>query len=809
MKMFTKSGLLKSGLVVVAVASLSVIGTRFNYLESSSHREAPIIANDPLADNTDVYAFRNPKNKNNMVLIANYIPFEHPDGGPNYFNFGENIAYDIHIKNDPATKGDDILYRFEFKLKDEDPTTFFNIRLGKQNRKATYTCKKSTDNGKTFTTIISNGIVPPNNIGPRSIESAVGLNSSYDKEMQKGIITASTGEKVFCGPVDDPFFVDIGAIFDLGATRPNKAVDGLKRMNVHTIALDVPIELLNKEGQKVSKSWSILDPDFIIGVWASASRRQITVRESKGKIRHEGEYVQVSRLGMPLTNEVIIPIGKKDEWNYYSSNNDPKEFEKYFTNPELALYMDDSKFGGAVPGLSALRIQTKSLGAFDFRNGADGLYSLLGDPATKGTAFDKQLFGNYLLRKGEPRSVDLLPIFMTGVPNLAPYQLVTGKKDGNPLAAGKPFINNFLPTFGDMLRVNMAVPPTDRDSKDFSSLGLVQAAVLGIVDPRYNMSTAMQFIPNMDGFPNGRRLEDDVTRIELQAVSGIVLAAVGLGYDDYDPMAGTGTIGDVEQQHNSDPIMIMPPAGAIFTNVRSATFGTGKGSSWENFKFDANCQIDVTDKVRKAYGNFQLTNSDPNFTIPVNYKVLGDPCPGSEKSLRVVLDYRTTASLATPALVKVLTFTTGVEKNDAEFQTRFPFEAEPWNGYTEGGHGNTNASGNIDNASASASITPYNAPNGLNLSSPDVMLKQMENFPNPSRDKTTFRYHVAQPTEVSLLIYDANGNLVASPVSKEKRAAGMYEVSVNVSKYQGGLYYARIVNGSTKSDQTLKFVVSK
>ncbi|MDQ3291804.1 MAG: DUF4331 domain-containing protein, partial [Bacteroidota bacterium] len=411
MKMFTKSGLLKSGLVAVVVASLSVINTRYNYLESSSHREAPIIANDPLADNTDLYAFRNPRNKNNMVIIANYIPFEHPDGGPNYFNFGENIAYDIHIKNDATTKGDDILYRFEFKLKDEDPTTFFNIRLGKQNRKATYTCKKSTDDGKTFTTIISNGIVPPNNIGPRSIESAVGLNSTYDKEIQKAIITASTGEKVFCGPVDDPFFVDLGAVFDLGATRPKKPVDGLKRMNVHTIALDIPIEMLNKEGQKVSKAWSILDPDFIIGVWASASRRQITVRESKGKINYQGDYVQVSRLGMPLTNEVIIPIGKKDEWNYYSSNNDPKEFEKYFTNPELALYMDDSKFGGAIPGLSALRIQTKSLGKFDFRNGADGLYSLLGNPATKGTALDTKLFGNYLLRDNQPRSVDLLPIF--------------------------------------------------------------------------------------------------------------------------------------------------------------------------------------------------------------------------------------------------------------------------------------------------------------------------------------------------------------------------------------------------------------
>jgi hypothetical protein len=132
-----------------------------------------------------------------------------------------------------------------------------------------------------------------------------------------------------------------------------------------------------------------------------------------------------------------------------------------------------------------------------------------------------------------PRAVDLLPIFNLGVPNLAPYQLATGK-NGNPLAAGKPFINNFLPTGTDMLRLNMAVPPTPRNDPNFSSLGLVQAAVLGLTSSKY-ANTNMEFIPNMDGFPNGRRLEDDVTTIELQAVSGVVLAAVGLWYDDYIP----------------------------------------------------------------------------------------------------------------------------------------------------------------------------------------------------------------------------------------------------------------------------------
>ena len=197
--------------------------------------------------------------------------------------------------------------------------------------------------------------------------------------------------------------------------------------------------------------------------------------------------------------------------------------------------MDDAQFGGAVPAFAPLRIQKNSLGQFGFGNGQNGLYALRGNAALNGTALSDANFGALLLPgPNKPRSVDLWPIFHTGVPNLAPYQLATGKA-GNPLAVGKPFINNFLPNGGDMLRLNMAVPATSRTSADFSSEGLVQAAVLGLLDPRFNTNTNIEFIPNMDGFPNGRRLEDDVTRIELQAVGGVVLAAIGLWYDDYIP----------------------------------------------------------------------------------------------------------------------------------------------------------------------------------------------------------------------------------------------------------------------------------
>jgi hypothetical protein len=209
-------------------------------------------------------------------------------------------------------------------------------------------------------------------------------------------------------------------------------------------------------------------------------------------------------------------------------------FGNYFYNPELGLYMDDALFGGAVPALAPLRIQKNSLGMFGFGNGQNGLYGLKGNAALAGTALDDAVFGNLLLpAANSPRSVDLWPIFNTGVPNLRPYQLATGKA-GNPLAAGKPFINNFLPNGGDMLRLNMAVPPTPRNDPKFNNLGIVQAAVLGLTDPAYNADASLQNIPNMDGFPNGRRLEDDVTRIELQAVGGIALAAIGLWYDDFD-----------------------------------------------------------------------------------------------------------------------------------------------------------------------------------------------------------------------------------------------------------------------------------
>ena len=587
---------------------IAMIGMLSLPIMASSHREAPLIAGDPLADNTDLYAFRSPDNPNTITLIATYVPLQLPHGGPNYSTFGENIRYEIHVDNDATIPGDEITYRFTFQIENEDPNTFFNIRLGAQNQRATYTLERSMDGGQTFEVIIEDGIVPPNNIGERSITGGAGLGTTYDALWSDAITNATTGELVFAGPSDDPFFVDLGGIFDLGDAprQSGLAYDGVACYNVSALAIQVPISTLLKSGA-ASEPTSILDPDYVIGVWASASRPAIKTLTSGAVPTYSGEWVQVSRLGMPLTNEVVIPIGQKDFWNSITPYDElaNTDLDEFFYNPELALYMDDAQFGSAVPAFNALRIQTNSLGAFNFTNGADGVSGLAGGDLT-GTAFES--FGDLLLIPGKPRSVDLWPIFHTGVPNAIPYQLATGKTNG-PVSAGKPFIHNFLPNGGDMLRLNMAVPVTARNDANFSSLGLVQAAAIGLTVAPFNTTSDLEFIPNMDGFPNGRRLEDDVSRIELQAVGGVVLAAIGLWYDDYDPTTSaspvttdlldvltytTGVENNDKPFQSSFPYLAMPHSG------------TGPCSG-EIFVPYVNTDTSTTATIESPQGTFEAT----------------------------------------------------------------------------------------------------------------------------------------------------------------------------------------------------------
>ncbi|OLY91441.1 Por secretion system C-terminal sorting domain-containing protein [Cnuella takakiae] len=686
------------GLQLFAVLATALFATVL--LTSSSHREAPLIAYDPQADNTDLYAFRSPYNPEKVVIIANYIPMQLPQGGPIYYNFGENIRYEIHIDNNIATPGDDIVYRFTFKTKNEANGTFFKIRLEAENQKTSYTLERSMDGGKSFTTLFTNGRVAPYPAGDRSILSPVGLNEpGYLHVRRKAFMNANTGEKVYAGPVDDPFFVDLGGVFDLGdAPRQNgKARDGLKCLNVSTLALEIDISTLQKDKKMAKDAQNILDPNYVIGVWASASRPKIRTLGGNGTETHSGDWVQVSRLGMPLTNEVVNPIVVKDFWNSYTPYKDPfyrNSVGKYFNNPELALYMDDDKFGGAVPAFAPLRIQKASLGQFGFANGQNGLFPLKGSQAVKGTALDDAIFGKVLLPgPGMPRTVDLYPIFHTGVPNLRPYQLLTGK-NGNPLASGKPFIHNFLPNGGDMLRLNMAVPTTPRNSKEFSSLGLINAAALGILDPRFNQTTNLQFIPNMDGFPNGRRLEDDVTRIELQAVSGLVLAAIGLPYDDYKE---------------------------------------------------------------------------------------GGP-------------------VTTPQLLNVISYTTGVEKNDAPFVDEFPYMALAWPG-THQCNCDEDAKEDASTMKSLLNTIPERKL-GIGLGVPEMLLMAT---PNPARDNSVIRYQVSKPARVVIAAYDATGKIIKVLVNQQQ-VAGTHQVSWNTSTVAKGAY---TVVGSYDGQQVQSIQVIK
>lgn len=725
------------------------------YLEASSHREAPMILNDPQADNTDVYAYRDPNDPNSVVLVANYIPLELPSGGPNYHQFGEDVRYEIHVKNQTSSGAlgsatDDITYRFAFEVENEDPSTFFKIRLGKTNLKASYTLDKSTDGGSSFTTIVSDGFVAPPNVGPKSIEGEAGLNTTYEQLTQQAITSVSGGggETVFVGPRDDPFFVDLGGAFDLGNFRDtycddmsNEACarDEVAGFNTHAIVMRVPISTLQKDGLSVDQAQNILDGDFVIGVWASASRPQIkTLALDGGEPEYSGPWVQVSRLGMPLTNEVIIPIGEKDYWNSVTPYSAAEQsFAEYFVNPELALYMGNGAFASAVPSLSTdLVVQTNSYPALDldgdgdpdnagsgldFTNGADGAFAVFpligsGDLDIDGTAFAVPTapaqagVPTALIGEGQPRRLDILPIFYFGVPNLPPYQLATGKPglvantdadDALEFTVGKPFINNFLPitqtsdgTFygGDMLRLNMAVPVTDRSSDEFANnayMGLIRAAAIGLTVPDF-ATTDLEMIPHMDGFPNGRRLEDDVTTIELQAVGGLVLAAVGLPEDDAD-------------------------AG----------------------------------------------------------------------------DY---SDLASDQLLAELGFNAGPTENDVPLRTSFPYLADPFNGFSY-----------VRDVTAEPPASNTSAPGGLGFSAPEAFLLD-SNYPNPFSGATTVEYHLSRDADVRLDVYDIQGRLMRTLVDG-RMARGTHPARFDGSGLASGTYLVRlIVDGRPVQTQTATFI---
>jgi len=399
----------------------------------SSHREAPLISADPLADNTDTYAFVSPDAPDTVTIVANWIPLEAPNGGPNFYKFGDDVRYQINIDND-GDAHDDIVYEFRFKTHVQNRNTFLyntgpisSLDDPNFNVRQSYSVTR-IDGGGGRTRLGSDLATPPVNVGVRS-------TPNYETLANAAIYTLADGSKVFAGQRDDPFFVDLGSVFDLLGLRPfNPAhliplpaaagVDGLKGFNVHTIAIQVPKTLLTHDG---SAGTDPTNPNSIIGVYSTTLRRRVRVEGEEG--RHEDsdndadDWVQVSRLGMPLVNEVLIPLGKKNLFNASYPMQDA-QFAKFVRDPEP-------------PKL----IHT--------------LYPTINVPSA-------------------PRK-DLVAIFLTGIPGV-----------------NQP--PNVRPS--EMIRLNMAFPPSASPDR----LGLLAG--------------------QNDGFPNGRRLGDDVVDIELRALAG-------------------------------------------------------------------------------------------------------------------------------------------------------------------------------------------------------------------------------------------------------------------------------------------------
>jgi Domain of unknown function (DUF4331) len=418
----------------------------------SSHREAPEISKDPVADNTDTYAFVSPDQPDTVTIITNYIPLENPAGGPNFFEFGDDVQYSIYIDNDGDARPD-ITYQFRFDSQLRNPNTFLyntgpinSLDDPNWNKRQFYDVTKVISSPiRPYPTLIADSLAsPPCNIGPRS-------TPSYASLAQAAVHTLPTGETVFAGQRNDGFFVDLGAIFDLGDLRPFQnlhlipsaaaaSVDPLATLNVHTIAMQIPIKNLTKDGSNPTDATS---SKSVLGIWGAASRQSVQIIDGFDDSRRGiGPWAQVSRLGNPLFNEVVVPLGKKDLWNATPPSADAA-FAQYVKQPELARLLP-VLYPGVFPNLAKLTADR----------------------------------------------ADLVAILLTGIPpGVVPgFQNFTGN------------------TPADMLRLNVAIPPAAKPSP----LGLLGGDVAG--------------------FPNGRRVFDDVVTIELRAIAGATYPLVNPSY---------------------------------------------------------------------------------------------------------------------------------------------------------------------------------------------------------------------------------------------------------------------------------------
>ncbi len=324
----------------------------------SSHREAPAISKDPVADNTDTYAFVSPDDPGTVTIISNYLPLEAPFGGPNFFEFGDDVRYEIHIDND-ADGAPEITYEFLFETKVRNPDTFLyntgpidSLDSPSWNRRQFYTVTR-VENG--HRKCWRSGLAcPPCNIGP-------GSTPNYEKLAAAAVHKIAGGHTVFAGQRLEGFYVDLGAVFDLGDLRPFQnlhlgamaaahGVNATHDFSVHSIALKIPKHELTRDG---SKPHDPMAAKSVIGVWTAASRRRAVVRHAgSGSVHEAGPWVQVSRLGNPLFNEVIVPLGDKDRWNALPAQADA-QFLHYVEHPELAALLP-VLYPGVFPNLAKL-----------------------------------------------------------------------------------------------------------------------------------------------------------------------------------------------------------------------------------------------------------------------------------------------------------------------------------------------------------------------------------------------------------------------------------------------------------------------
>jgi uncharacterized protein DUF4331 len=408
----------------------------------SSHREAPECSKDPVADNTDTYCFVSPDRPDTVTMITNYIPLEAPFGGPNFFEFGDDVLYRINVDNTGDGKPD-IVYEFRFNTDIVNPDTFlYNTGPIDRNTSPNFNRPQRysvTEIRGGRRSVLARGLLcPPCNVGPRSTPNYAALANS-------AIYSVDDGVKVFAGQRMEGFYVDLGAVFELAVLRPfqnlhlipTPAADGrdaLKAFNVHTIAIQVPIRRLTRNG---SRPTDPMRPESVIGVWGSAHRQKNSFRDASYDWE-AGPWSQVSRLGMPLFNEVIVPMSRKDRWNALGPDKDFR-FAKYVARPELARLLP-VLYPGVFPNLKAY---------------------------TKERA-------------------DLLAILLTGIP-----------------AGVVPGFQNFTgPTQADEQRLNVAIPPSRNPN------------IMGILGG------------DLAGFPNGRRVFDNVVTVELQAVAGATIPLV-------------------------------------------------------------------------------------------------------------------------------------------------------------------------------------------------------------------------------------------------------------------------------------------